>query len=334
MDSLSQIVLGAAVANAVAGKQIGNRALLYGAIVGTIPDLDVLALFFTDHLTGVEFHRTLTHSVFFAFIASFFLGYILFLLEKKRDLSFSRAYWLVFLGLFTHSLLDIFTTWGTALFWPLPYYFAFKSIFVIDPLYTLPFLYFLVRSALCKNNWPKRRYFNTLALVVSSAYLLIALGLKAVVYSKFKKELAHSEIAYENISVKPSALNTILWNAIIQSKDGFYVSDYSFFDTSRPLFTYYAKNHYLADSIKEEEDFQRLVRLSEGDYVLSQSGDTLFFHDLRFGLLKNDPLDPQFGFSYALNKDQKGDLIITEVVKDRSEGVKMLQKLWIRIQGR
>lgn len=73
MDSLSQIVLGAAVANAVAGKQIGNRALLYGAIVGTIPDLDVLALFFTDHLTGVEFHRTLTHSVFFAFLASFFL---------------------------------------------------------------------------------------------------------------------------------------------------------------------------------------------------------------------------------------------------------------------
>ena len=47
MDSLTQIVLGAAVGQAVAGRQIGNRAMLYGAIAGTIPDLDVIASNFT-----------------------------------------------------------------------------------------------------------------------------------------------------------------------------------------------------------------------------------------------------------------------------------------------
>jgi inner membrane protein len=39
MDSLSQIVLGAAVGNQVLGKKIGNKAILYGAIIGTMPDL-------------------------------------------------------------------------------------------------------------------------------------------------------------------------------------------------------------------------------------------------------------------------------------------------------
>ncbi len=41
MDSLTQIVLGAAVGEAVLGKKARNKAMLYGAIAGTIPNLDV-----------------------------------------------------------------------------------------------------------------------------------------------------------------------------------------------------------------------------------------------------------------------------------------------------
>ncbi len=334
MDSISQIVLGAAVGNAVAGKQLKNRALLYGAIAGCIPDLDVLALGFTDHLSAVEFHRTITHSVLFAAVASFLLGYVVYRIERKNALSYSKAYWLMFLGLLTHSLLDVFTTWGTQLFWPLPYSFALKSIFVIDPLYTIVFLYFLIRSALCKDNWPKRRYYNTLGIVISSAYLLLALGLKAVVYYKFKDQLQQNELQWQKITVKPSAMNIILWNAIIESETGFYVSDYSFLDKSKPIFTFYKKNHNLASSIENHPDFKRLVALSEADYIIEQKKDTLYFHDLRFGLLKNDIQDPKFGFSYAIVASKQGDLQITEVAKDNRDGVKMLKKLWARIKGR
>ena len=42
MDSLTQVVLGAAVGEAALGKKIGNRAIVWGGIAGTIPDLDVL----------------------------------------------------------------------------------------------------------------------------------------------------------------------------------------------------------------------------------------------------------------------------------------------------
>ena len=52
MDSLTQIVLGASVAEASLGKKIGNKAIVLGALAGTIPDLDIISRFFVDDLTA------------------------------------------------------------------------------------------------------------------------------------------------------------------------------------------------------------------------------------------------------------------------------------------
>lgn len=71
MDSVTQIVLGAAVGEVVLGRKAGNRAMLWGAVAGTIPDLDVLANFVTDEMSALAFHRGLTHSLFFAILAPF-----------------------------------------------------------------------------------------------------------------------------------------------------------------------------------------------------------------------------------------------------------------------
>ena len=76
MDSLTQIVLGAACGEIIAGKKIGNRAMLWGAIGGTIPDLDVFAAFFTDELTATAFHRGFMHSFLFAVLAPWLLAWL------------------------------------------------------------------------------------------------------------------------------------------------------------------------------------------------------------------------------------------------------------------
>ena len=70
MDSLTQIVLGAAVGELTLGRKIGNRAILWGAIAGTIPDLDVITTHFVDVITANEWHRGFSHSIFFCLIAS------------------------------------------------------------------------------------------------------------------------------------------------------------------------------------------------------------------------------------------------------------------------
>ena len=74
MDSLTQIVLGAAVGEATLGRRVGNRAIVWGGIAGTLPDLDVLSGLVTDPMSALVYHRAFTHSLPFAFLVAPLLG--------------------------------------------------------------------------------------------------------------------------------------------------------------------------------------------------------------------------------------------------------------------
>ena len=85
MDSITQIVLGAACGEAVLGKKIGNRALLFGAIGGTIPDLDVFIgkLLFNNEIDAMAFHRGFMHSFLFAIFAAVGFGMLVFWIYNR-----------------------------------------------------------------------------------------------------------------------------------------------------------------------------------------------------------------------------------------------------------
>ncbi len=76
MDSLSQIVLGAAVGEAILGKKIGNRAMVWGAVGGTIPDLDVVSNYFMSEVQSLAFHRGISHSISFSIVGAVLLGWL------------------------------------------------------------------------------------------------------------------------------------------------------------------------------------------------------------------------------------------------------------------
>ena len=76
MDSLTQVILGAAVGEAVLGKKVGHRAMLWGGFAGFLPDLDVSARFVTDEVSALAIHRGFTHSITFAILFSFFLAWL------------------------------------------------------------------------------------------------------------------------------------------------------------------------------------------------------------------------------------------------------------------
>jgi inner membrane protein len=333
MDSLTQIILGGAIGNAIAGKKLKNKAVLYGAIAGTIPDLDVLAILFTDPISALEIHRGFSHSLIFAIFGSLLFGYLVYLLEKKKGLTFKEAVGVFFWGFVTHSLLDVFTTWGTRILWPFDYPFAFKAIFVIDPLYTLPFMFFLIRSMFEKNNIAKRIYWNKLGLIVSTAYLFVALLLKGIAFYAFTSALKEENVVYTSISVKPTIGNTILWNGIVETRDSFLIGEYSFFDHSSIQFKSYPKNLEYGEKLENNKIIGRLIQISEGYYTFSENENEIYFNDLRFGLLKNDGEDLQFAFSYRFVVDDNGKLTVEEVKKERKDGVLLLKKLWKRLKG-
>jgi inner membrane protein len=108
MDSLTQIVLGASVAEVSVGKKIGNRSILWGGIAGTIPDLDVISNLWMDPLDALSFHRGISHSFLFAILAPPLLGLLIhFIYNSKYHKYIAFACWsLLFTGLAIPILLS------------------------------------------------------------------------------------------------------------------------------------------------------------------------------------------------------------------------------------
>ncbi len=334
MDSLTQIVLGAAVGEAILGKKIGNRAVLYGGIIGTIPDLDVFFGNFYDPITAVEIHRGFSHSFVFFALLSPLLGLLIARLERKNAVGLFSAIWMAFLCLATHAILDAFTTWGTQLFWPHPYRAGIQSIFVIDPLYTLPFLFCLIMAMRLPRESETRRKWNRIGLWLSTGYLFLTVIVKQVTTDIFETSLATKSIYYDRLIVKPAPLNIILWNANIETAEGYWLGDYSYFDTSPIRYTFYPRGEDKIAHIKDSETIKKLIRISEGWYVITKRGDKLFFNDLRFGLLNDDVKNPEFVFSYEII-DHNGTITARESDnKGGREGMQVLKKLVERIKGR
>ena len=331
MDSLTQIVLGAAVAEAVLGKKVGNKAMLYGAIAGTIPDLDVLASHFTDTVSALAIHRGFTHSIVFSVLFAPMFGWLVSRYETYKD--FKDWSWLFFWTLVTHPILDAHTTWGTQLFWPLDIRLAFKTIFVVDPLYTLPFLVFLILTMFQKRTSKKRRLYNNLGLIISTMYLGLTFILKDLAQSQFEDDLLNQNIAYEQIDTRPSPLNTILWNANIETKHSYLLADYSFFDTKDISFKTYPKNHDLLGNLIENEKVKRMIHISEGWFTINKIDDNLYYNDLRFGLLNLEPNSQDFVFKYLIDVDNSGHVTFIEQEKNQRDAKQLMSSLWERIKG-
>lgn len=333
MDSFTQIVLGAAVGEAVLGKKVGNKAMLYGAIAGTIPDLDTLAGFFVDTITAVEFHRAFTHSLLFAVVFAPIFGWLISKLEQRSPATWKNWSWLMFWGLLTHPLLDAFTTWGTQFFWPLKTELAFKSIFVIDPLYTLPLFICLILAFRQTKGTKKRLKYNRLGLTLSSGYLLLSLVLKGIAFNTFENSLQKQHISYLRMETRPSPMNTILWKANVELKNAYLIGDYSFFDDPPIDFKRYPKNYHLLGNLAKHPKVRRLIDISNGWYSISQKNGVLVFNDLRFGKLNPMDKDSPFVFAYKLKTTPKG-LQVTELEKKPEDAKKLLSNLWDRIMGR
>jgi inner membrane protein len=330
LDSLTQIVLGAAVGEAVLGKKVGNKAMLYGAIAGTIPDLDVISKHFIDVVTALEYHRGFTHSIVFSLAFAPLFGWLISKWEKKatgRD-------WtkLFFWGFITHPLLDAHTTWGTQLFWPFDLRLAYKNIFVIDPLYTLPFLVLLVLAMRRKRTDPKRRKLNNLGIIVSSAYLLLSVVLKEVAYFKFKDALQVNNIEYTRLDTRPSPLNTVLWQANVETKEAYFTGNYSLFDSEPIQFHQLEKNHEDLGDFAQYENVQRLIKITEGWYSIAKSDDDILFRDIRFGKLSIDPNSSAYTFTYRLAKKERR-VDVSEEPKEKINPKETILTLWDRIKG-
>ena len=287
MDSITQFSLGAAIGIAVSPKKTPKIAIISG-LLASLPDLDILLTMINDSndLDSTINHRGASHSLFFLTLVSPLLALILFKFFNYID--YFRWWLITFLALTTHAILDSFTIYGTSLFLPFSdEKIMIGSIFIVDPIYTLPLLVSFIYLMVRKKPWLiKGKSFNTMALVFSHIYLLFGVIVQQII------------VPTGHAFATPTPFNSYLWR-VVKVEEG-NISEY---------FVDIFGDQKTAISVKNQQSLREInlksvnkyAKFSSNFYNLEVDNNQLILQDLRMGNIKN----PVFSFVIAKKIDNK-----------------------------
>ncbi len=273
MDSLTHIVLGAAVGTAVLGRKAGPRAALWGAVCATLPDLDVLI----PHGSPVRdftLHRAESHSLFWLTVASPAIAWLIASIERRGAAAFRDWLLLAWLALVTHPLLDAFTVYGTQLLLPFSDYpVGLGSIFIIDPLFTVPLIVGLVAALRLHRRDPERATrWNAAGLVASAAYLGWTVAAQANVEGVVNRTLASSPLAEGRVLVTPAPLNSLLWRVVVMDDHGYHEGHYSLLGGDEVVrLERHASDPRLLEGLWADWNVRRLAWFTKGFYSVREA---------------------------------------------------------------
>lgn len=336
MDSITHIALGACIGEAFVGKQLGRKALLWGAVAQSIPDIDFLSAFWMDTPSSLLAHRGFTHSFLFCAVITPLFAFLARYWHRPHNISLTRWVWFFSAAVFMHIFFDAFNNYGVGWWEPFSHNrISFNAIYVADPFFSIWSITALVFLLVLKKNNPKRKRWWTFGLGMSAFYLLFCLVNKAQVNADVKRALNRQQIPYTRYFTTPAPLQNWLWYVVAGTDSGYHVGFRSLFDTNEELpLQYFPRNSHLLKPVSDHENLQRLIRFSKEFYTVEQWGDTLVFNDLRFGQITgwHNPRE-RFVFHYFLQHPSDNKLVVQ---RGRFMGWnrETMRALWNRMWGR
>jgi inner membrane protein len=325
MDSVSQLALGAAVSVAVMGRRTSRvKAAAWGAVAGTLPDLDVL-ISHGDPVLDMVLHRAETHALLWQTLASVPLAWTIAALQRERAL-FARWWLAVWLALTTHALLDAMTVYGTQLALPFSDHpFGLGSVFIIDPLFTLPLL--AGTAWTLRSGRPRG---NGLGLLLATAYLAWGAAAQAHVRGLAEQALAAQGIHAERLLVTPAPFTSVVWRLLAVDRGHYYEGFHSLADRQPQIrFDRFDRGAALEPAVGPLDPVRRIARFSGGFYRLDQAGDTVRVTDLRMGQ------EPSYIFTFEVARagPPLQALPVAVQVGARIDLGRGLAWLWARLRG-
>lgn len=283
MDTFTQALLGAAVGESVAGKQLGRKASAWGAFVGILPDLDILVRY-SNPIESFTYHRSFSHSLIIIAILTPLLVWLARRFHPDLAGHSTRWTWLILLGLVTHVLLDALTIYGTQLFWPVTEHpFGLGTIFIIDPLYTLPLLAGCI-AVLVTRGKGSRRVLKA-GLAFSTAYLLWGILAQQIMTDRVERLLSANDIEPRLLTVTPAPFNSVLWRFIARVDNGYYDGFVSFLDgPATPAMQFHASADEWIEPLKAFPSAARLMWFTRGQFSVHVHDDKVIVSDLRMGV--------------------------------------------------
>lgn len=333
MDPLTQGAFGAAFSQTNGKSKDLAKAAVIGAIAGMAPDLDVLISSHDDSLLALEYHRHFTHSLFFIPVGGLLCALFLYpLLGRFFDFSFRQTLLWSVLGFASHGLLDSCTSYGTQLFWPFTdKRVAWDVVSIIDPLVTIPLLILVCFSA-----FTKRRRYVLYGMTWILFYFSISVYQQSRAVNEGQKLAEQRGLNVQNIDVKPSFANILIWKIITTTDDAYYVDAVKVSwkepiiwqgDSVKKL-DYKRDLPWLDLESQQAKDIERFRWFSNG-YIALDKDNPYRVVDVRYSLLPHE-IKPLWGIELSETATQDRYVRFYHENNDRSHSANTLWSMLLQ----
>ncbi len=356
MDSLTQAALGAAVAYGCWHRSLGRRAVAWGLLFGTLPDLDIVAFPFLDPSQRLYWHRGESHALWAMLLGAALLAPLLVRIHRnptptppprppREPLTRRAAFaglWLVFAS---HVLIDVFTVYGTQLLAPFSRHgFGLNNLFIIDPLYTAPLLLGVLLALVLRT--PRARHLaNVAGLALSTLYVgwsFVAQARANIVFAQARLS-AGFEVAPGRSITSATPLNTVLWRHVAEVKGGFIIGYWSWLDADTSVrFDFIPRAaDTLPPAVHASRSFATVDWFSQGFWAAWPSpndSSALQVADLRFGELRpgldTSPGSWSWPFSWRFAPARSGfEIPLVQIPASYGAPGTGFENVWRRLKG-
>jgi inner membrane protein len=298
---------------AFAGRTVGRKAVLWGILAQSIPDIDFIVSSWMDTPSALLAHRGFTHSILFAVTITVLMALLSNRLHRPHNISFTRWFFFFAAAILSHIFLDTFNNYGVGLLEPFQHSrISFNTIYVADPFFSIAPGIALVMLFVLKQKNNKRKYWWKFGLGLSGLYLCYCVINKYIIDRDVKKQFALENISYSRYFTTPAPLQNWLWFVVAGNDSGYYTGYRSIFDrTNKMHFQYFARNAALLNTVPDKKEVQQLISFSQQFYTVEKREDTLVFNDLRFGQVIGwqNPKE-EFAFHYYLQPGIDNRLVV------------------------
>jgi inner membrane protein len=233
MDSITQGLLGGAIAQLGFRQRIGRDATWVAVAAAVVPDLDILippvmGLLGADvgPLDRLVVHRSYSHSLLVAPLLALPMALLWWALRRRRGRSRSLwlLYTLVLLAVLSQPLLDVCTSYGTQILTPITgHRFALDAVPIVDIIYT-PLLILTLGGCYLLRRVRGQERSRRATLIVGWAGMLLSTGYLAAgrlahdaAVERGRAALAGAHI--ERIEAYPMIPTILLWRVVARLPD-------------------------------------------------------------------------------------------------------------------
>lgn len=313
MDSLTHIALGACIGEAFFERKFGKKAMLWGALAQSIPDIDFMAASWLGTAENLLAHRGFTHSLLFAVLIIPLFALAVDKIHKPEDFTYRKLLLFFSIEVLLHLLLDGFNNYGVGWLEPFDHTrFSFNSIYVADPFFSIwPGIAFIVLLVLNRYN-QRRRFWWKFGLLLPFLYIGYCTVNKIMITKNAEKAITASNIPSKYSFTTPAPLQNWLWYVVSGDDNGFYTGYRSVFDNSDSIkFEYFPRNDALLKNMESNKDVALLKQFAHNFYTVEKVQDTILFNDLRFGQEVGwENSRGRFAFHYILQPPADNALVV------------------------